>query len=843
MKLILTIIFILYSTSLLSADPLSYRLDNGLQVYLLPDPSSPLVSVRTMVKAGSITEEPWLGSGISHYLEHVVAGGSTEMKSEDDYTANIARFGGAFNAYTTFDHTSYYLNTTRKHVTDAISTLYEWMFHCRFDDKEVTREKGVIHKEMERSAANPSRVHYFKAQENVYKSSPFQYPIIGYKQRFDTLTRDQLVEYYNAYYVPSNMALIVGGDFDIAMVKLAIEKTFGTTSYVASPKIQTFIEPKAIVQRTLVSQAKTTFTTVSMRFLTTDIASPDLYPLDLLAYILGHGRESMLYRLLVTQKKLAHSVSSMSYTPINATGFFDITFESESENIESCINEVNKTIAQIRKKQIPMDYIHKAIKQKLAEEQLAGKSIDARVSQIGRSHLIDGSPSFDANYAQAFKSVKQPDLVKVANTYLNKESQIITISKPEVVTNNSQTKITPIVATINNQLTVMMFPDPDARYTAAEVTILHGVRNETERTNGVGVLASRLLGRERNGLMKKAEAMGARTGMSVGFDFTTASLESTPDQFDYLFKLFLTTIQKPKINKDTFNQERQLHINAILKRDESWASEAFYKVRADFFSGHPYRRPAFGEKSTIQALSIADIEHYFDTLNQHQQVLTITGQFDPDAILSRLRKKPCCGSQFRSGRVTFKRAKKDQESEKELSLKQPVSAIVVAVDGVSFTTINDQVHADLLDTVLGGMNYPGGRLHPLLRGKEAVYVVHSQNRSHYDDGYFLVYALTSPDKVDLVKSDIIDTMTQLTEIEISDEELNIAKAQVRYAYLEQIGTLPQRASQLAKAYLLGQPATVIDTKLQILEELTASDVKQMAMKRFKNSQIYIFNKR
>ena len=128
-----------------------YDLDNGMKVFFVKDRSTSMASVRTYVRAGSVDEEGYgLGGGLSHYLEHLVAGGTTEKRSEKEYEEIISNLGGAFNAYTTTDHTSYYINTTSDHISKALDVVYEWMFFCEFKKSEFERERDVITKEIEK---------------------------------------------------------------------------------------------------------------------------------------------------------------------------------------------------------------------------------------------------------------------------------------------------------------------------------------------------------------------------------------------------------------------------------------------------------------------------------------------------------------------------------------------------------------------------------------------------------------------------------------------------------------------------------------------------------------------
>ena len=92
---------------------------------------------------------------MSHYLEHLLAGGTTTKKTEKSYRKIIDQLGGAYNAYTTYDHTAYYIHSSSENVSIAIDTLYEWMYHAKWTNAEFERERGVILKEMER--ANSTR--------------------------------------------------------------------------------------------------------------------------------------------------------------------------------------------------------------------------------------------------------------------------------------------------------------------------------------------------------------------------------------------------------------------------------------------------------------------------------------------------------------------------------------------------------------------------------------------------------------------------------------------------------------------------------------------------------------
>ena len=186
------------------------KLANGLHVVFVNYPGQ-MCSIRTIVKAGSILEGDYLGSGISHYAEHLVAGCTTSKRSEEDYKNLTTLLGGAYNAYTTTDHTSYYINTTENHLKTAIDILFEWMFFCSFEDREVEREKDVITREIEKNEASIYRTFFYLAQQNFYSHHPLKFPVIGFLENFKQLSKEDLFSYYKRFYVPENMIFDVCG--------------------------------------------------------------------------------------------------------------------------------------------------------------------------------------------------------------------------------------------------------------------------------------------------------------------------------------------------------------------------------------------------------------------------------------------------------------------------------------------------------------------------------------------------------------------------------------------------------------------------------------------------------
>src|SRR5690606_16620974 len=131
-------------------------LDNGLTIIARRLPS-PVLTVRGYVRTGGMYEGQWLGGGLSHLLEHLVAGGSTEKRTEAENRELLQMLGNNSNAYTTTDHTAYFINTTPENLAGAVDLLTDWLFHARITEEEYAREYEVVQRELEKGKGEPGR--------------------------------------------------------------------------------------------------------------------------------------------------------------------------------------------------------------------------------------------------------------------------------------------------------------------------------------------------------------------------------------------------------------------------------------------------------------------------------------------------------------------------------------------------------------------------------------------------------------------------------------------------------------------------------------------------------------
>ena len=350
----------------------------------------------------------------------MAAGGTTSVRSEDEYRRMIDQLGGISNAYTTYGHTAYFIKSSSDNVSTALQVLSEWVGFANWTTKEYEREKGVILKEMERSNSNVERKIYQKTQSIYYKDSPYRYPIIGYHDAFLNLSSDDLMRYYKRQYVPENMVVVVAGNVSENAILNHVESTFGGFK-AAAPEIRYHANEQRLISSAnsviIMDDIKTQ--RIIIRYPIVTFFHNDVYPLDLLAYIFGHGEQSLMYQEFVVKQKIATSIDVHSITPVYDYGYFEIAIESSTPPSE-VVQRVQLFIDQFRWRRLKKGRIQKAV-EKQADYILSKQSLDAMAKDSGQAMMIGQNPLFFEQYSNGFSTINSQDVNRVVQEYLSED--------------------------------------------------------------------------------------------------------------------------------------------------------------------------------------------------------------------------------------------------------------------------------------------------------------------------------------------------------------------------------------------------------------------------------------
>ena len=208
-----------------ATDAQVHEFANGLELITKVDRSAPVASIQAWVRTGSIHESQHLGAGISHLVEHLVFKG-TNKRSSDEIAQHIQDGGGYLNAYTSFDRTVYWVDTPAAGAETALDVIAGLVTDAQFPEDEYEREKDVIRREIDMGKDDPGRASSQLALKTVFREHPFREPVIGHRELFDTVTRDEAFAYYKTRYAPNNVFFVVTGDIDPEAIRAQLETLY-----------------------------------------------------------------------------------------------------------------------------------------------------------------------------------------------------------------------------------------------------------------------------------------------------------------------------------------------------------------------------------------------------------------------------------------------------------------------------------------------------------------------------------------------------------------------------------------------------------------------------------------
>jgi zinc protease len=342
-------------TTVTSAPPATFTLGNGLQVVVIPDHRTPVVTQMTWYKVGSADETPGK-SGLAHFLEHLMFKGTSEHPA-GEFSQTVLRVGGNENAFTSTDYTGYFQRVPREELGKMMEFEADRMTGLILKDENVLPERDVVLEEFNtRVANNPEARLTEQIMAALYLNHPYGRPVIGWHQEIEKLDREDALAFYRRFYAPNNAILVIAGDVDAGDVRPMVERTFGAVA--AQPAIppRRFRpqEPEPAAPRTVtLSDPRVEQPSLRRYYLVpsaTTAGAGESPALDVLAQLMGGGSNSYLYRRLVIDRPLAVNASaSYQGTSLDATQFaISASPRSgvEFAQIEQVIDEVISDIGQ-----------------------------------------------------------------------------------------------------------------------------------------------------------------------------------------------------------------------------------------------------------------------------------------------------------------------------------------------------------------------------------------------------------------------------------------------------------------------------------------------------------------
>lgn len=436
--LILTIPFSLCAQE--KSESRYFELENGLKVYLYKRDSLPLVNLVFAVNVGS-KDESEETSGLVHILEHYILFRGTEFRSGSQIAQDTRRHGAYFNAHTGHDIATFEMSLPSEYVDFALQNQKEILFNLKPTQDELDKEKKVILEEISQIQDDPLRHATSLVYQNLFKTHPYEKPICGKREIIEAATVEQIENFYHKYFVPSNCALAIVGDFGIEETEKKVRETFAPLEnkgftpkkFDKIQKLEKMIE----VEREMdVNQA---YLVIGM--IGPDYNSPDQYAIDILTEILGRGINPMLNYPLRGRRQLAYSVS-MRYNSLRYGGAILIYLQLDKKFITSAKNQTIQFLKTTRRQNYSRtdytgedrfyayDYLESSknkIKFAFHQSQERGLSVAVALAR----YMLLNEDEERGGYADNIEKINSSDLRKAASEYLCLSKYVVVAIVPK----------------------------------------------------------------------------------------------------------------------------------------------------------------------------------------------------------------------------------------------------------------------------------------------------------------------------------------------------------------------------------------------------------------------------
>jgi zinc protease len=799
-----------------------YRYPNGARLVLFPDPSRPTITVNMTVLVGS-RHEGYGEAGMAHLLEHLVFKGTPTFP---DVPKALRDHGARFNGTTNVDRTNYFetLPATDENLEFAIHLECDRLVNSFIRREDLLSEFTVVRNEFERGENSPERVLSQRVQAVAYEWHNYGKSTIGNRSDIERVPIDNLRDFYQRFYQPDNVVLIVTGKFEEQKALDLATKYLGSISRPSRRLNTTYTEePPQDGEREVILRRVGKVGAVMIAYHIPAAAHPDWAPLAMLASILSEDKIGRLEKNLV-ETDIATSASAYA-DDAHDPGLFSFM----AQPVEGKLDETERVLLEVAETVGDTPFTAEELERaQLRARRSAENTIAdaASMAQALSSATALGDWRLWFLQRDRVAAVTVDDVNRVAATYFKPHNRtigkFIPVDEPQRLPVPMVESIADVVKDYRGGKAVeageAFDPSPENIEARTQVVEIDGIevallpkknRGETvsfslilrygneESLTGLSTAAGMLPGMlmagtskyDRQQLRQKFDEMGVRMGgrrgggggaggLSFGMD---AKRDTLPDAI----RLLGEVLRDPAFPEEEFQQMRAQSLAGLAQMQtepQMLAGVTLSRALSDYPAGDVrYARTVEESIAELEAVTLDEIRAiYRDQLSAAVGQVAIVGDFDPDAALEALREVV---ADWKTSPTAYerieRRVKQDLAAGRE-EIVTPDKANAVFIAGLSFPLNDespDEMALEVGNFILGG-GALSSRLGDRIRQKEGLsYGVNSSISvpARGDDARFTISAITNPANIDAVEKAALEELRRFVTDGPSDDELSTAK--------------------------------------------------------------------
>jgi len=768
-----------------------YQLDNGLIVLIKPSQKAKTISVHLGVRVGATDEGDRIGSGLSHFVEHMFFKG-TEKRPVGTIEREIRDMGGYINAYTSHDSTVYYVNALSEYLEQTLDLMSDAGFRASFDAGELEKERKVILSEMRMNEDRLDRKALITLWQLSFRKHPYRHPVIGYPSLFKRTSREDLMHFYHENYVPNNMVLSIVGDIDVTEAEALVEKYFapvprGWIGNLAKP-----VEPDQLVPRSKIIYKEAQHARLLLGFPTVPLNHADSPALDVLGAILGGGASSRLNQKVKEEEDQVLSIGSYNAS-MDEHGLFTIQGLLLSEKLDGARESIRRQVDLIKETIISEEELAKAKNQYLADFYHKFESHSALSRELLTNEIYTGEYQFSEKFVQLIETTGREEVMNVAKKYFdwNKVSEVVLLplseKKNEKTASLADRALDVQVTHLPNGIKILTGVDKTSPTVSIQWAMRAGVLYEEENQTGISMITSKMLtkgtpSKDQAQISSKIEGWGGGLSSYSGLNSMGINVSVLSKHTEEALDLLAELVKESTFPEEEIKKAKELQIEAILAKEENVFAFAQDLLLENIYQTHPYRRDPLGTLDTVGPINRELItKFYSDMLVPDRSVISVMGDISPDEVRRWVTdhfqdlKKP--DSDYVLPVTEDERIDKLRVARAHLPREQAV--VMIAFNA---TRIDDpeRYPFEVVNAVMSGSS---GRLYRKIREEHGLsYVVNSDLAANVEPGWFALYASVKPGEAQRTLELLKKEVALLGRSGITQEELDGAKQRLKGRY-------------------------------------------------------------
>ncbi|MGB5107441.1 MAG: pitrilysin family protein [Candidatus Zixiibacteriota bacterium] len=845
-RLLIAALLVLSLASLASAGLPSTKVtfDNGLEAIFVENHSSPMITSIVFVNAGARYENQF-NNGATHFLEHLLFDG-TKTKSQSDLDDLIERHGGYINAFTRKDLTAYLVLMPTDYIDYGLDVQSDQLFNSILPAEQFPKERKVVNEEIRQTHDRIDDLVDDFHQSVVYAGTPYARPVLGYENLINTISREELLSYYQTYYAPNNMIALVIGDFKTADMVKKYKQFFGAAPARAIPPVPEFKvtipNAKNIVTREMEGAGcYLSFTSKAPLW-----SDPDYFAFYVLNELLNtQGVSPLLNNLSGADGSLTQSVSASINTQKDFSTY-DISIKTDSvKNVQQVIDLLNRTMEQTIADWEPTAADVKSVvtSAKTSEVYLKEK-LHYYGFQVAPLMVATGYDFID-NMTTNLEKVKPSDVKRAAAKYFSVYNYQATVVTP--IAESKSTSATEMTSEylheiLPNGLEVIIKSNPYSQVQAFMVLGKNRAASEPVGKEGITDFVNRML---THGSKNYTNEQMSRALAAIGANLTTndnpyipyddrytsrqfsfLKFETISDFTDQGIDLLAELVKNATFPDSEVEQVRSEVMSVLGMQSGSTSDQAKNVYYGLLFKDTRFTSPETGTMRSVGAITAEDLRaHYNQYYAPNNLILAVCTDVPPQQMLAKLtaafgdmpRVETIVAPTIAPVRITGE-TKENIPMEKKQAYMYIGNAVCGAGDPDAVAL---RVAVDILSTRLGKV---------LREQRGLAYRVGAGVGFDKDFGWFSAAMGTGVENYSAAKNGILQVIDSMRTVDVSAEELERSVNSLWGSQLTaRLSRINQAYYMAVNQFLVGK-YDVEDDLISAMKAVTSADIKRVAQK-------------